>query len=425
LALVLTAVALGTGPTVASSADPDGDGLTTTFEVGWSHTDPNVADTDGNGTRDGQEDPDGDGLDNRWEQRLRLDPLSTDTDGDGISDAREDPDGDRLGNWFEIHSSRTDPFSADTDHDGIHDGAEDPDGDRLSNAGEYRYGTDPRDADSDDNGVDDWHADSDGDGVPDGLNQDAGPVPAGVMPSVSHLRDRPESYRRCHRVAGQSKPKVCILGKTGPRVVVVGDSHALQWRAALERLAQSKGWRLYFVTKSSCPVAQVAGVSPDCVRWRKLAFAMIARVHPAMIIASNYDSYVSSAAHGTADNARLWRHGLTKGLQDLRGRGVKVVLLGDTSRWHRPQDCIRRHLDDISRCGIRRSEAVSVARIANDRAAATAAGARYVRTVGLTCPYDPCPMIIDRLILAYDSGHITNAFSRTLWRGLGDLLPRP
>ena len=144
-----------------------------------------------------------------------------------------------------------------------------------------------------------------------------------------------------------------------------------------------------------------------------------------MVIASNYDSYVSSKATGAADNARLWRRGLAAGLRQLRKPGVKVVLLGDTSRWNRPQDCIQRHLDDISKCGIRRSQAVSVARIANDRAAATAAGARYVATVGMTCPYDPCPLIIDRTILAYDSGHITNAFSRTLWRGLGALLPRP
>ena len=207
--------------------------------------------------------------------------------------------------------------------------------------------------------------------------------------------------------------------------MLFGDSHALQWRAPLQRIADARGWRLYLVTKSSCPVAQVAGVAPDCVRWRKLAFAMIAKIHPAMIIASNYDSYVSSKASGTADNARRWRRGLATGLRSLKRPGVKVVLLGDTSRWHRPQDCIRRHRDDVSRCSIRRAQAVSVARIANDRAAAAAAGARYVPTVGMTCPYDPCPIVIDQMILAYDSGHLTNAFSRTLWRGLERLLPRP
>ena len=116
-----------------------------------------------------------------------------------------------------------------------------------------------------------------------------------------------------------------------------------------------------------------------------------------MIIASNYDSYVSSQASGAADNAKRWRRGLAAGLRALKRPGVKVVLLGDTSRWHRPQDCIRRHQDDVSRCAIRRADAVSGSRIANDRAAARAAGARYVRTVGMTCPYDPCPIVIDRM----------------------------
>ena len=378
------------GSVSAADSDPDSDGLTTAFETAWSHTDPDSADTDGDGTPDGQEDPDQDRLVNRTEQQLDLDP-----------------------------------HAPDTDRDGIRDGAEDPDHDHLSNAGEQRYGTDPLDADSDNDGIDDWHEDSDGDRVKDGLTQDAAPVPAGVIPTVAHLRDRPESYRACHRVDGQSRPKVCVLGKRGPKVVLFGDSHALQWRAPLEHIAKVRGWRLYLVTKSSCPVAEVAGVTRDCVRWRKLAFARIANIHPAMIIASNYDSYLSSKATSASKNAKLWRRGLATGLRTLKGHGVKVVLLGDTSRWHRPQDCIRQHRDDVSRCGIRRAQAVSVARISNDRAAATAAGARYVSTVGMTCPYDPCPIVIDRMILAYDSGHLTNAFSRSLWRGLDKLLPRP
>ena len=46
---------VGMGLTSAVDPDPDGDGLTTTFETTWSHTDPSVTDTDGNGTPDGQE----------------------------------------------------------------------------------------------------------------------------------------------------------------------------------------------------------------------------------------------------------------------------------------------------------------------------------------------------------------------------------
>ena len=48
-----------------------------------------------------------------------------------------------------------------------------------------------------------------------------------------------------------------------------------------------------------------------------------------------------------------------------------------------------------------------------------------MKTIGLACPYDPCPPIIDHLLVAYDGGHMTYAFSRTLWRGLEGLLPRP
>ncbi len=61
--------------------------------------------------------------------------------------------------------------------------------------------------------------------------------------------------------------------------------------------------------------------------------------------------------------------------------------------------------------------------MAIDRAAALAAGATYRSPSRLACPYDPCPTVIDHYLVAYDSGHLTNAFSKTLWRGLARLLP--
>ena len=345
--------------------------------------------------------------------------------GGSLAAQADDPDHDGLTTWFELHQSRTDPGRADTDHDGTPDGAEDPDGDGLSNAGEQRYGTDARRADTDGDGTDDWHEDSNGDGRPDGLTQDARPVPPGLRPPLADPADRPRSWYECHQGAGHTSPRVCVVGTKGPKVVLFGDSHALQWRGALERIAKGRRWRVYFLTKSGCPVATIALPSDDCAIWRQRALARIKSIHPAMVIASNMDLYAVVGEADAADGARLWRKGLTTTLRTLKRSVPKVVLLGDTPRWVDAATCLPDHLDDMSACALRRSMATDRTRIASDRAAASAASVNYVRTIGLSCPYDPCPPVIGRLLVAYDTGHMTVAFSSTLWRGLERILPRP
>ena len=117
--------------------DRDGDGLTNLEE--YQHdTDPNKADTDGDGLSDGDE-----------VNLHKTNPLTPDTDGDGLLDGLE-------------LANSTDPFNPDTDADGMPDGWEvansvdpltpdavrDADGDRLLNVEEYRFGSDPMDASS-------------------------------------------------------------------------------------------------------------------------------------------------------------------------------------------------------------------------------------------------------------------------------------
>lgn len=120
----------GTDP---DAADTDGDGLSDGDEIHLTGTDPTVADTGDTGTSDGLKDPDGDGLTNVEEIEARTSPLRTDTDEDTLDDRHE------------LQVSDTDPLRADTDSDG------------LSDASELRLGTDPR------------NPDTDGDGIVDGL----------------------------------------------------------------------------------------------------------------------------------------------------------------------------------------------------------------------------------------------------------------
>lgn len=179
--------------------DNDEDGLTNGEEKKLG-TDPNNADTDGDGLKDGEE-----------VKRYKTNPLQADTDGDGLSDGDEvfkyktdptkaDTDGDGLSDGDEVLKYHTDPLKADTDGDGLSDGDEvlkyhtdplkvDTDGDGLSDWDEVKtYNTDPTKPDTDGDGLSDgdevkvYHtnplkADTDGGGVSDGVEVKRGTNP--------------------------------------------------------------------------------------------------------------------------------------------------------------------------------------------------------------------------------------------------------
>lgn len=102
--------------------DQDRDSLNNRAEF-RSHTDPLDADSDDDGTQDGDEDRDHDGVDNHNEQQEGTLPNDKDSDDDGVKDGKEDADHDGLKNKGE-DATANQPDDKDTDDDGIKDGNE-------------------------------------------------------------------------------------------------------------------------------------------------------------------------------------------------------------------------------------------------------------------------------------------------------------
>ncbi len=203
-------------------SDNDKDGLTNKEEKTLG-SNPDLADTDGDGLFDGEEvnkyktnllevDSDKDGLKDGEEiLKYMTDPNKADTDGDGLKDNDEiityktdplkaDTDGDGLNDSEEVMKYKTDPLSADTDKDGLKDNEEiityktdplkaDTDGDGLNDSEEVmKYKTDPLVVDTDKDGLKDGeevmkyktdplNADSDKGTVPDGIEVNRGTDP--------------------------------------------------------------------------------------------------------------------------------------------------------------------------------------------------------------------------------------------------------
>lgn len=100
---------IGSNP---NKADTDGDGLSDHQEVVLVGTDPLISDTDGDGENDFNSDYDEDGLSNGYEIELGTNPTSNDSDGDNLYDNDE------------ISQYKTDPQKEDSDNDGANDGWE-------------------------------------------------------------------------------------------------------------------------------------------------------------------------------------------------------------------------------------------------------------------------------------------------------------
>ncbi len=346
-----------------------------------------------------------------------------------VSGASGDRDGDGLRDSWEQRWDVTSAQDADSDGDGLLDAAEDPDDDRLSNLGEQRFRTSPSRRDTDGDGTGDWREDSDRDGRRDGHEQDRRPVPAGLRPGLSAASgDISAAYGNgCHSGGHSRAIRPCGFGdpKGTVRITLFGDSHALQWLPALGQAARGRGWRVTSITKSACPSVDVryddSGLVADrasCDVWRDRAITWIRRHPQDLVIVANSRGYElldrqgRRLPKGAADAA--WRAGLSRTLGRMPD-GVRLLVLGDVPTPNRQVPaCLARNLDDISSCQRSKAKSFGALRDLAERAAATQHGAMFRSPADAVCPYDPCPLVIGRVLLWRDRSHLTKTFARQL-----------
>jgi peptidoglycan/LPS O-acetylase OafA/YrhL len=92
----------------------------------------------------------------------------------------------------------------------------------------------------------------------------------------------------CVLLGDETEPPRCVYGdpRSETTVVLLGDSHALQWSPPLLEIAEQRGWRLVSMMKAGCVVAQVAYERP-CNVWRYKAMRRIVRrERPDLVVVS-------------------------------------------------------------------------------------------------------------------------------------------
>ena len=250
------------------------------------------------------------------------------------------------------------------------------------------------------------------------------PVP---NPDVA-IDDRPVySDPNCHPIIefNEVAPRWCIAGdpQASRRIVVVGDSKAIQWYTALNAYGIKYGWRVEFTSKASCSFSEstlIMRSAPyaECDQWNRAVMAGLDANPPDVVITSGIYGIASplgsSADVPMSDAAGI--DGYTLRWTHLDSEGVHVIALLDNPLPPLDIDeCVSHHLSSLDQCALSRSSAVGGSGGPSMReAAARTPGVSVIDFTDYFCNATVCPAVIDNVVVYRGGYHLTDTYVRTL-----------
>ena len=165
----------------------------------------------------------------------------------------------------------------------------------------------------------------------------------------------------------------------------------------------------------------------ECEQWRGQIIARLRAEHPRLVVLSMLRRYGARYGwvSGFTSYDPAWIDSLTRLVQQLRGIGAEVLVLGPIPDPHSVVPiCLSPHLDDASACSPPRSTAVNEPGIAAESAATKAGGGQYADLTELFCTVDRCPVIVGNTLVYLDQNHLTFEYSRLLAPVIGALADR-
>jgi peptidoglycan/LPS O-acetylase OafA/YrhL len=250
-----------------------------------------------------------------------------------------------------------------------------------------------------------------------------------VQPALVSARNDKERiwFERCVGNVEHTAPRPgCVYGNKGGSytIALVGDSHASHFFPAFERVAQQNGWRLLVMVKVSCTFTDMRVRNillkreyTECASWNEGVVSRINAERPNLTVIINnrsifpldpaQDTYAAKAA------------GVARMIGRLPG---KVVLMADSPRSaYDVPACLSSNLHDIRNCATGRKRAFGYHGVI-EKKVAEQARVPLIDIAGRICADNPCPAVVDNMIVYRDSHHLTATFARSLGPDLERLL---
>jgi peptidoglycan/LPS O-acetylase OafA/YrhL len=268
-------------------------------------------------------------------------------------------------------------------------------------------------------------------------------VPSNLTPPLAGVAAEPTAmlFNGCVRNANEGGQPECATGDTASTttVALVGDSHAAMWIPAFQQAATQRPWRLETMAKEGCPPMDVPITTHlfrrlvehfrHCEQWRAQIVGRLRAEHPRLVVVSMWREYRGGNGNGWLAGFTpydpVWIDSLTRLVQQLRGTGAQVLVLGPIPDPHATVPvCLSGHLDDATACSPPTSAAVNQPGIAAETAATQAGGGQYTDLTELFCTTARCPVIVGNTLVYLDNSHLTLEYSRLLAPVIGALADR-
>ncbi|MPZ00013.1 MAG: acyltransferase family protein [Actinophytocola sp.] len=260
------------------------------------------------------------------------------------------------------------------------------------------------------------------------------PVDASVQTKANEMRPIPQEADRdrgqmyddgCLAEKQQTRSGECQYGDTNgaKKVVLFGDSFAMHWFPALNKVAKKHGWTLIGLTKSGCQPADVTVFEPsfsrsytECDEWRADAVRRISKEEPELVVTSSMTSYTVTEGGEKLDSERSrekLRSGYVRTLKSLRKKADKVEVIDDVPKPRSDVlDCVASQPDKLDRCAAGKDAAVSDTPLAD--AARSLDDVRLIKPDSALCPDTTCPAVIGNVLVYRNAGHLSATYAETL-----------
>jgi hypothetical protein len=232
-------------------------------------------------------------------------------------------------------------------------------------------------------------------------------------------------WHDCLVPKGESRVEECVFGdkSSSTTVVLLGDSHAGQWYAPMNSIAEEKHWRLITLLKADCQVAALATKSDGhardgaCKDWRDKALQRVSALHPSLVVLGESAATVANPRMSERPvTPQQWGDGLSSKLSTLGANGTKVLVMADIpyASYDVPV-CLSRLVAGrlgTKSCVIARKTGINDrVRHAEMAAVSGNTNARWVDITGLFCSEVQCLTVVDNLVAYRDDNHVSETLA--------------